>query len=227
VHDGGVARRLVRLFPLPNVVLLPETTIPLHVFEPRYRAMLADALASDRLIGMQLLDGEAPSDGAGRPGLHAIGCAGEVVQHETLEDGRSNILLRGTYRYRIETEPPADTPWRIAEVTPLPATPLPRADGAGRTPAEWRRLLVESVRRLADAVGRSAARELPPRLSDEGLVNEAVSRLGLAPLESYRLLAMDHLEERYAWTLAHIEGVRRRLDFLGPFRHEGGDPRWN
>ena len=228
MHDGRVPRRrLVRLFPLPNVVLLPETTLPLHVFEPRYRALLADALASDRVIGMQLLDEDAPSDGEGRPALHTIGCAGEVVDHEALEDGRSNILLRGTFRYRIDAERPAATPWRVAEVTLLPATPLPRAGRAGRTPADWRRLLVECVRRLADSVGRSAARELPARLSDEGLVNEAVSRLGLAPLESYRILAMDHLEERYAWTLAHIEGVQRRLDFLGPFRHDDADPRWN
>ncbi len=225
-HVGVTRRRLVRLFPLPNVVLLPETTLPLHVFEPRYRAMLADALESDRLIGMQLLDGDAPPDGEGRPGLHAIGCAGEVVHHEPLEDGRSNIVLRGTFRYRIETEPPSGAPYRVAEVTPLATAPLPRTDPAGRTPAEWRRLLADSVRKLADAVGRSAARELPSRLSDEGLVNEAVSRLGLDPLDGYRLLAMDRLEERYAWTLARIEGVQRRLDFLAPFRREA-DPRWN
>jgi hypothetical protein len=58
-------------------------------------------------------------------------------------------------------------------------------------------------------------------------VNEAIGRLGLDPEDSYRLLAMDRLEERYAWTLAHIEGVQRRLDFLSPFRRPGGDARWN
>ena len=65
------------------------------------------------------------------------------------------------------------------------------------------------------------------RLSDEGLVNEAIGRLGLEPEEAYQLLALDRLEERYVWTLAHIEGVQRRLDFLSPFRRPAGDPRWN
>jgi len=219
-------RRLVRLFPLPNVVLLPGTTIPLHVFEPRYRRMLADALESDRMIGMQLLK---PGDTGEetRPAVFSIGCAGEVVHHEPLEDGRSNILLRGVFRYRIDSEPPTDTPYRIAEITPIGIAPLPPADRAGRTPPELRRALADGVRRLADGVGRAAARELPARLSDEGLVNEAIGRLGLEAEESYQLLAMDRLEERYAWTLAYIEGVQRRLDFLSPFRRPGEDPRWN
>jgi uncharacterized protein len=218
-------RRLVRLFPLPNVVLLPGTTLPLHVFEPRYRRMLADALDSDRLIGMQLLRPD-PGDGA-RPAVYSIGCAGEVVHHEPLEDGRSNILLRGAFRYRIDSEPHTDTLYRIAEITPIGIAPLPPADGAGRTPRDLRRALADGVRRLADGVGRSAARELPGRLSDEGLVNEAIGRLGLEPEETYQLLAMNRLEERYAWTLAHIEGVQRRLDFLSPFRRPNEDPRWN
>ena len=225
--SGMRGRLLLRLFPLGDVVLLPETTIPLHVFEPRYRTMLADALDSDRVIGMQLLDVAAPADGLGRPALHAIGCAGEIVHHEPLEDGRSNILLRGTFRYRIEAETRTQAPYRIAEVTPLPVAPLPPADPEGRTPRDVRGLLTEAVRRLADSAGRAAARELPTRLSDEGLVNEAISRLGLDPLEGYRLLAMDRLEERFAWTLAHIGGVQRRLDLLNPFRRGGGDPRWN
>ncbi len=223
---GMPERRRVRLFPLPNVVLLPETTLPLHVFEPRYRALLADALDSDRLIGMQLLRPGA-SDGEARPALCSIGCAGEVVHHEPLDDGRSNILLRGAFRYRIEAEPRTDTPWRVAEVTPFAIAPLPRADADGRTPPDLRRLLAESVRRLADSVGRAAARELPRRLSDEGLVNEAITRLALDPEEAYRLLAMERLEERYGWTLGHIEGVQRRLDFLAPYRRPDGDARMN
>jgi Lon protease-like protein len=219
-------RRLIRLFPLPNVVLLPETTIPLHVFESRYRRMLADALESDRLIGMQLLK-PGDSDDPSRPAVLSIGCAGEVVHHELLEDGRSNILLRGAFRYRIDGEPPTEAPYRIAEVTPVAIAPLARADAAGRTPRDLRRILADGVRRLADGVGRAAARDLPPRLSDEGLVNEAISRLGLEPEQAYHLLAMNRLEERYAWTLAHIAGVQRRLDFLSPFRRPGGDARWN
>ncbi len=173
-------RRLVRLFPLPNVVLLPETTLPLHVFEPRYRSLLADALDSNRLIGMQLLKPDGSGDDEPKPAVFSIGCAGEIVHHEELEDGRSNILLRGAFRYRIEAEQGAPTPYRLAEVTPIGISPLPPGDRADRSPRDLR-----------------------------------------------RLLAMDRLEERYAWTLAHIEGVQRRLDFLSPFRRPGGDARWN
>jgi uncharacterized protein len=219
--------RIVRLFPLPNVVLLPETTLPLHIFEPRYRRMLADALDSDRLVGMQLLRTDGAGDHEGPPAVFSIGCAGKVVQHAPLDDGRSNIVLRGAFRYRIEREPVTDTPYRVAEVTILPVAPLPPADRGGRGPADFRRLLADSVRRLADAAGRPGARALSRRLSDEGLVNEAASRLGLVAEESYRVLAMDRLEDRYDWVLARIEGVQKRLDFLTPFRRPDGDARWN
>jgi Lon protease-like protein len=220
-------RRRIPLFPLPGVVLLPETNLPLHVFESRYRSMLADALNGDRVIGIQLMNTTAPPDGAGRPALFEIGCAAEVVQHEPLEDGRSNILLRGTFRYRIEGEAETGTLYRVADVEPLEMQPLPAASSSGRTRRDLRRLLARSVERLADSVGRSQARSLPSQLSDEGFVNEALARLGLDAKQSYRLLAMNRLEERYAWALEHISGVQRRLDFLEPFRRPEGNERWN
>ncbi|MDL2716862.1 MAG: LON peptidase substrate-binding domain-containing protein [Acidobacteriota bacterium] len=219
-------RRLLPLFPLPNVLLLPETDLPLHVFEPRYQAMLADALAGERLIGIQLLNPAGPPDDAGRPAVFEVGCAGEVVEHESLEDGRSNILLRGTFRYRIAGERSTSTPYRVAEVVPLPMRPLAPSPGAP-TRVELRHLLAKKVERLADSVGRSHSRSLPPELSDEGFVNEALTRLGLDAEEGYRVLVMDRLEERYDWALAHIEGVQKRLDFLAPFRRPEFDPRWN
>ena len=221
------ARILLPLFPLPNVLLLPETTLPLHVFEPRYRTMLSDALAGDRLIGIQLLNPAAPPDGAGRPAVFEIGCAGEVVRHEPLEDGRSNILLRGTFRYRIAGERETPAPYRVAEVAPLAVHPLPATSPGGRTRRDLRRLLAKSVERLADSVGRSQARSLPSQLSDEGFVNEALTRLGLDAEEGYRLLVMDRLVQRYEWALAHIAGIQKRLDFLQPFRRPGTDPHWN
>ena len=217
---------LLPLFPLPNVLLLPETTLPLHVFEPRYRTMLSDALAGDRLIGIQLLNPAAPPDRAGRPAVFEIGCAGEVVRHEPLEDGRSNILLRGTFRYRIAGERETPAPYRVAVVAPLAVHPLP-ATSRGRTRRDLRRLLAKSVERLADSVGRSRARSLPSQLSDEGFVNEALTRLGLDAEEGYRLLVMDRLEERYTWAIEHIADVQKRLDLLAPFRRPASDPRSN
>jgi len=219
-------RRLLPLFPLPSVLLLPETDLPLHIFEPRYQAMLADALAGERLLGIQLLNPSGPPDDAGRPAVFEVGCAGEVVQHEALEDGRSNILLRGMFRYRIAGERTTSNPYRVAEVVPLPMQPLGATPG-GVSRLELRHLLAKSVARLADSVGRADSRSLPPELSDEGFVNEALTRLGLDAEDGYRVLVMDRLEERYGWALAHIAGVQKRLDFLAPFRRTSLDSRWN
>src|ERR1039457_6898887 len=187
---------LLPLFPLPNVLLLPETTLPLHVFEPRYRAMLSDALAGDRLIGIQLLNPTAPPDGAGRPAVCESGGPGDIVRHVPLEDGRSNILLRGTFRSRIAGERETPAPYRVAEVAPFAVHPLPATSPGGRTRRDLRRLLAKSVERLADSVGRSQARSLPSQLSDEGFVNEALIRLGLDAEGGYRVLLMDRLRPR-------------------------------
>jgi uncharacterized protein len=106
----------VRLFPLPNVVLFPRVTLPLHIFEPRYRQMTADALATDHLITMVLLKPGWEEQYEQRPALHPIGCLGKVVADQKLEDGRYNLLLRGLSRVRIVHELECDKPYRSARV---------------------------------------------------------------------------------------------------------------
>jgi Lon protease-like protein len=93
----------IPIFPLPNVVLFPSVFLPLHIFEPRYREMLSDALRGDRIIGMVLLKG-GRDDIEEPPPVYPIGCAGLVSHAETLPDGRSNIILRGLQRFRIVEE---------------------------------------------------------------------------------------------------------------------------
>ena len=95
---------LLPLFPLPNVVLFPNVFLPLHIFEPRYREMVADALAGDRLIGMVLLRPGWEHDYEGRPPVYPIGCSGVITHVERLADGRYNIVLRGLERFRIVEE---------------------------------------------------------------------------------------------------------------------------
>src|SRR6266581_2066741 len=95
---------LLPLFPLPNVVLFPNVFLPLHIFEPRYRKMVADAVASDRLIGMVLLRHGWEQDYQGRPPVYPIGCSGLITHVERLADGRYNIVLRGIERFRILQE---------------------------------------------------------------------------------------------------------------------------
>jgi len=219
--------RRLPIFPLPDGVFFPETLLPLHIFEPRYRAMVADAMSGDRTLGIQRLRTGSEFDGRGRPAVFEIGCAGEIVEHEPLDDGRSNIVLRGLFRYRMRSEEPETAAYRIANVEVLPAEPLPSSSGAVKGRREFRRLLSRVVAQLADSVGRPEARDLPAHLSDEGLVNEAVSRLGLDVDDRYQLLAMDRLEERYAWVLAHIKATQQRLDLLAPYRRAAVDPRWN
>src|SRR5918998_3396267 len=95
------------IFPLPNVVLFPNVFLPLHIFEPRYRQMVTDTLAGERMIGMVLLQPGYESDYEGTPAVYDIGCAGLITHVERLNDGRFNIVLRGLERFRIlgEEEP--------------------------------------------------------------------------------------------------------------------------
>jgi Lon protease-like protein len=111
----------VPIFPLPEVVFFPETVLPLHVFEPRYRQMIADCLAGDRWLGVVMLQPGWEKDYQGRPPVHPVAGAGEIIQAEALADGRYNILLDGRARVRILVEePPEGRLYRVARVQRLP-----------------------------------------------------------------------------------------------------------
>ena len=108
----------VALFPLPTLVLFPHTVVPLHIFEPRYRAMVADALKGDRLIAMALLKPGWEKDYEGAPPVHDVVGVGRILRDERTDDGRFNILLEGVARARIEELIPPD-PYRRARVRVL------------------------------------------------------------------------------------------------------------
>ncbi|HSB69528.1 MAG TPA: LON peptidase substrate-binding domain-containing protein [Candidatus Methylomirabilis sp.] len=108
------------IFPLPDVVLFPHTLLPLHIFEPRYRQMVQECLAGDKRLAMALLKPGWEHDYYGRPPVHPIAGAGEIVRHEELADGRFNILVRGTMRIGILSELPPDKPYRMVRARPLP-----------------------------------------------------------------------------------------------------------
>jgi Lon protease-like protein len=109
-------RGLARLFPLPNLVLFPAVIQPLHIFEPRYRQLIEDALKDDRLIGMALLQPGYEADYDNNPPVYPIICLGRIHKEERLPDGRWNLLLHGLKRARIESEVDADRLYRIARV---------------------------------------------------------------------------------------------------------------
>ena len=128
-----------RLFPLPNLVFFPHVMQPLHIFEPRYREMTADALASDRFIALVLPVPGWEKDYAARPEIHQVACLGRIVADQKLEDGRYNILLRGFARIRIVKEFATKKLYRIAKAEPLIDIPL----GDEVCSAQWRQTLID------------------------------------------------------------------------------------
>jgi Lon protease-like protein len=109
----------VCIFPLPQVTLFPHAILPLHVFEPRYREMVKDCLAGNRQMAVAALEPGFEADYAGRPAVRALCGLGELVAHEALPDGRSNIILRGTQRVRIVEELPPDQSYRMVRYEPV------------------------------------------------------------------------------------------------------------
>jgi Lon protease-like protein len=136
----------IPLFPLANVVLLPEGVVPLHIFESRYRQMTEDALAGDRRLGMIAVRPEGSGEMAGEPPLFEIGCAGLVTEHQRIPDGRFQLLLRAEERFRVLRELPREPGrlYRIAEIEPLP-----EHAGDGEAALRARERIVELLERLA------------------------------------------------------------------------------
>lgn len=114
----------VRLFPLPNLVLFPHIVQPLHIFEPRYRRLMEDALAGDRMIAMALLRPGWEEDYDKAPPLYPVVCLGRITSEERLADGRFNLLLRGLARLRVLEEHNTDHPYRTARAEVLHETPM-------------------------------------------------------------------------------------------------------
>ena len=106
-----------RMFPLPGVVLFPHAVLPLHIFEPRYRQMTEDALATDRLIAIVQIRESGDQTPDNDPELEAVGCLGRIFKHERLPDGRYNFLLLGRKRIRLDREVANGKLYRSSKVT--------------------------------------------------------------------------------------------------------------
>jgi Lon protease-like protein len=168
------------IFPLPNVVLFPGVFLPLHVFEPRYRQLVADTLDGDRVIGMTLLRPGWESDYEGRPPIYETGCAGLITHVEPLPDGRYHLVLKGLQKFRVLGEH-SDQAYRVAQVEPL-AEAVTETD---RTTLRDGRHQLELM--LAPLLERSE-RRLPANLSDEEVVNALSQYLDLQLVERQALL---------------------------------------
>lgn len=175
----------IPIFPLDSVVLFPNVFLPLHIFEPRYREMVADSLKGDRIIGMVLLRPGFENDYEGRPPVYPVGCAGVITHAERLPDGRYNIVLRGIEKFRIGGEDHSRA-YRLAYAEPLPE----RLHDGHRAELRKQRQRLEAL--LAAAVERSGSEpRFPPAVPDEDLVNALAQYLELDPIERQALLERD------------------------------------
>ncbi len=182
---------LLPLFPLPQVVLFPNVFLPLHIFEPRYREMVADALAGDRVIGMVLLRPGFEADYEGRPPVYSVGCSGVITHCERLPDGRYHLILRGLERFRILQEDHARS-YRRAAVETLLERPLNAGEQAilRRQRSKLEALLAPTVDRAGVDPATAAA------MSDGDVVNALAQYLNLEPLEKQALLEQHDLRTR-------------------------------
>lgn len=168
----------ISIFPLPGALLFPGLQLPLHIFEPRYRAMVQDALARDRRIGM--IQPQRAEEGAP---LFRIGCLGKIADVEALDDGRFNLVLEGESRFRVLRELDAVTPFRQVEAELVPEEPLPAL-----APVE-RALFEREARAFADAQGYAVDWDAVTRLDDESLIN------GVCQIAPFDLAAKQALVE--------------------------------
>ncbi|HEX9806235.1 MAG TPA: LON peptidase substrate-binding domain-containing protein [Alteraurantiacibacter sp.] len=173
------------IFPLSGAIVFPGLQLPLHIFEPRYRALVGDALARDRRIGM--IQPQKPVEDAP---LFTVGCVGKIGEVEAMEDGRYNIILEGESRFRLLRELDSATPFRQVE-----AELIEDDEGEALSPVE-RAGFEQEARRFADAQGYSVDWDSVEQLDDMSLIN-GVSQI--APFDAaakQALLEADNLAAR-------------------------------
>ena len=181
------------VFPLPNVVFFPDTYLPLHIFEARYRAMVAEALEGERLIVMVLAEGSRPPGAA--PAIHTIGSLGRIEVAEPLRGGRWNIVLQGLARVSLGRLEPRPADYFTTElevlVDALPDLQDPRV-------AEWKSAFLLTARRYGEQVlsGEYPVELFGDAVSYPMLVNRAASLLRVGVRQKQELLGMDDVGER-------------------------------
>ena len=191
VHVSGALPLRAPLFPIAGAILFPRAQLPLHIFEPRYREMVRDAIDGDghiAIIQPQLV--EVPED-RDQP-LYEVGCVGEIVGLEELEDGRFNIVLNGSNRFRLINEVQLETAYRngdldVGAFDDREPSPLPIVQRAE---------VEREARRLGDALGLAVDWSAVSRLDDEMLVNAIAQVAPFDVSAKQALLEAESLEGR-------------------------------
>ena len=202
-----ISRTRLSIFPLPGALLFPGMHLPLHIFEPRYRAMVSDAMARDRRIGMIQPRPVAGEDD--KPPLFELGCVGRIAEVEALEDGRYNLVLEGVALFRVLRELDVTTPFRQVEAELLPAREEPQALSIAHRSA-----LESESKAYAEAQGYAVDWDAVGRLDDEALVD------GIAQIAPFDVAAKQALLEAPDIE-ARAELLIQLMQFFG--RHGDGD----
>ncbi len=205
------------IFPLPGAILLPRAQLPLHIFEMKYRSLVKDAMARDRRIAMIQPRGErALGKGGGRVPLFDVGCIGRVAEVEAMDDGRFNLILEGTTRFRMLRELDATTAFRQIEASveefsgdDITPEPLPIALRGG---------LIDEAKLFSDALGYAVDWPAIESLDDETLVNMAAQVSPFDVAAKQALLEADSIAER-------AEFVIQFMQFFRMHQQGGGDDR--
>jgi uncharacterized protein len=204
------ATRALKVFPLPSAVLFPGTALPLHIFEPRYRALVNDCLAADRVMALGALAPGWEEDYEGRPPMMPIACAGVVVWHEELPDGRHNILLQGVTRVRVLEELLTDRLYREVRAEALPETRY-------RGPLEelLRRAVLEVAGRIAGPVAQELL-QLATRAEGGALADAVASALVADVQLRQNVLREIDPEARLRLVVDAVEELIARVGALAP-----------
>ena len=202
-----MSERAVRLsiFPLSGAILFPGLHLPLHIFEPRYRSLVGDALARDRRIAM--IQPQEAIEGAP---LYTVGCIGKIDEIEALDDGRYNLILQGESRFRLTRELDVQTPFRQVEAELMPE------DGDQILSHIERAGFEREARRFADAQGYAVDWDSVQNLDDQTLIN-GVSQI--APFDSASKQALLEAPD----LAARCELLIQLMYFFG--RRDGDDDR--
>jgi len=202
----------IPLFPLPGAVLLPHGAMPLHIFEPRYRAMVQDALDGPGLIAMAIVDEEDWTDGQAAPPLRPAVGLGVIAQHQQLPDGRYHLVLQGLARATIDTELDrieCDTPYRQAMLQPIDE-PTMEIDLD-----EHRRRLTGMMTRppLDDLVRVGAINQwLTDEIGTAALVDVCIGALVQEAEQRYAMLAEGDASARAAWLTEYLTQIARSIE---------------
>jgi Lon protease-like protein len=203
---------IVPIFPLPDVTFFPNTLLPLHVFEARYRMMVIDALERDRRLVVVRLQPGFEVSYAGKPAVHRVAGLGEIVSCERLATGRYNILLRGDCRVRLEQELPSDTLYRLVRARRLtdtePSGDLAPALARIRTAC---RALLGALARPADLLDTALAEGQAP-----GVIADRVAAAVLPDADlRQRLLETLDVSQRVTRVADALESLVKELKGRG------------